>query len=183
MCMSHEIKPAMSSPGTDRVSAPARLFVIICSVSFALLFTDTAIAKVRVVTTTPTYADIVRQIGGEHVKVESIMRGMENVHNVIGKPSHMMKLRKADLFVHSGLDAEPWVPLLIKGARRSHLRPGQVGDVNVARGISLKEVPQRGELTRAQGDIHVFGEYVVRTPRSWLRTSLRERDRFASAHR
>ena len=157
MCMSHEIKIAMSSPGTDRVSAPVRPFVIICSMLFALLFTNTALATVRVVTTTPTYADIVRQIGGEHVQVKSIMRGTENAHNVIGKPSHMIKLRKADLFVHSGLDAEPWVPLLIKGARRSHLLPGQVGDVNVATGIPLKEVPRRSELTRAQGDIHVFG--------------------------
>ncbi len=114
-------------------------------------------ADVRVVTTTPTLADIVRQVGGEHVKVESIMRGPENIHNVSPTPSQMMKLRKAVLFIHGGLDAEPWVPQLIKGARRKNLQPGARGNVDVSQGISLKEVPQRGELTRAMGDIHVYG--------------------------
>lgn len=116
-----------------------------------------ASADIRVVTTTPTLADIVRQVGGEHVTVQSIMRGPENVHNVSPTPSQMMKLRKADLFVHSGLDAEPWLPQLIKGSRRKHLRPGEPGNVDVSRGVPLKEVPTRGELTRAMGDIHVYG--------------------------
>jgi ABC-type Zn uptake system ZnuABC Zn-binding protein ZnuA len=118
---------------------------------------QSAPAQVRVVTSTPTLADITRQVGGDHVKVESIMRGPENVHNVSPKPSFMMKLRKADLFIHSGLDAEPWVPLLIKGARNSDLLYGQPGNVDVSPGIALKEVPKRGELSRALGDIHVYG--------------------------
>lgn len=114
-------------------------------------------ADVRVVTTIPTLADIARQVGGEHVEFQSILRGPENIHNVSPTPSQMMKLRKADLFVHSGLDAEPWLPQLIKGARRQHLRLGESGNVDVSRGVSLKEVPTRGELTRAMGDIHVYG--------------------------
>jgi ABC-type Zn uptake system ZnuABC Zn-binding protein ZnuA len=118
---------------------------------------QSAPAAIRVVTSTPTLADITRQIGGDHVKVESIMRGPENVHNVSPKPSFMMKLRKADLFIHSGLDAEPWVPLLIKGARNPDLLYGQPGNVDVSPGITLKEVPKRGELSRALGDIHVYG--------------------------
>ena len=115
------------------------------------------VAKVQVVTSTPGYADIVRQVGGKHVQVQSIMRGPENVHNVIPKPSYMIRLRKARLFVHSGLDAELWVPTLIKGARRSHLLPGQDGNVDVSRDIRLKEVPARSDLTRALGDLHAFG--------------------------
>jgi ABC-type Zn uptake system ZnuABC Zn-binding protein ZnuA len=85
------------------------------------------------------------------------MRGPENVHNVIAKPSYMMKLRKADLLVHSGLDAEPWVPMLIKGARNAEILYGQPGNVDVSPGIVLKEIPRRGELSRALGDIHVYG--------------------------
>ena len=113
-------------------------------------------AAVRVVTTTPGYAAIVRQIGGSHVSVESIMRGPENVHNVSPRPSQMMKLKKAKLFVHSGLDAEAWVPLLIKGARNPRLLPGKPGYVDVSRGIRHMGVPKRGQLTRALGDIHVY---------------------------
>jgi ABC-type Zn uptake system ZnuABC Zn-binding protein ZnuA len=114
-------------------------------------------AKVRVVTSTPTLADIAARIGGDHADVQSIMRGPENVHNVIAKPSSMMKLRKADLLIHSGLDAEPWVPMLIKGARNAEILYGRSGNVDVSPGIALKEVPRRGELSRALGDIHVYG--------------------------
>ncbi len=114
-------------------------------------------AAVRVVTTTPGYADIVKQIGGSRVSVASVMRGPENAHNVSPRPSQMMKVKKAKLFVHSGLDGEAWAPLLLKGTRNANLLPGRPGNVDLSRGIRLKEVPQRGQLTRALGDIHVFG--------------------------
>jgi ABC-type Zn uptake system ZnuABC Zn-binding protein ZnuA len=116
-----------------------------------------ALAEVRVVTSNPSLADLTRQIGGEQVRVESLMRGPENPHNVIPKPSFVMKLRKADLFVHLGLDAEPWVPNLVRSARRARLLAGGEGNIDASRGIELLEVPSRGELTRALGDIHVFG--------------------------
>jgi ABC-type Zn uptake system ZnuABC Zn-binding protein ZnuA len=128
-------------------------------VQLALLVTlaPNALADVRVVTTNPTLADLTRQVGGEQVRVESLMRGPENAHNVIPKPSLVMKLRKADLFVHLGLDAEPWVPNLLRSARRERLLPGGDGNVDTSRGIELLEVPSRAELTRALGDIHVYG--------------------------
>ena len=109
------------------------------------------------VTTNPTLADLTRQVGGEQVRVESLMRGPENAHNVIPKPSLVMKLRKADLFVHLGLDAEPWVPNLLRSARRERLLPGGEGNVDTSRGIGLLEIPSRAQLTRAMGDIHVYG--------------------------
>lgn len=114
-------------------------------------------AQTRVVTTNPGLADIVMQIGGGHVQVHSIMRGPENPHHVIAKPSHMMKLRNADLFIHIGMDAEPWVPLLIKGSRQPRFLAGKRGNVDVSINIQFKEVPGRGQLTRALGDIHAFG--------------------------
>jgi zinc/manganese transport system substrate-binding protein len=115
------------------------------------------LADVRVVTTSPTLADLTRQIGGEQVRVESLMRGPENAHNVIPKPSLVMKLRKADLFVHLGLDAEPWVPNLLRSARRERLLAGGEGNVDTSMGIRLLEIPSRTQLTRALGDIHVYG--------------------------
>ena len=116
-----------------------------------------SLAEVRVVTTNPTLADLTRQVGGEQVRVESLMRGPENPHNVVPKPSFVMKLRKADLFVHLGLDAEPWVPNLLRSTRQERLLPGGPGSVDVSAGIALLEVPSQGELTRALGDIHVYG--------------------------
>src|SRR5213594_4233265 len=80
-------------------------------------FAITARAELIIVTTTTDYADIARQIGGDKVQVHSVMKGPENVHNVLAKPTEMVYLNKADLFVHSGLDTEPWRDNLLKGAR------------------------------------------------------------------
>src|SRR3990172_6806016 len=93
-------------------------------------------AQLRVVTTTPSLADITRQVGGEWVTVESVMRGPEHVHNVVPKPSFVTKLRKADLFIHGGLDAEGWAPLLVKGARVPDVLPGGPGNVDASAGIA-----------------------------------------------
>jgi len=136
---------------------PDRAGRVACALLAAAALAAPAVAKVRVVTTTPTLADITRQVGGDYVSVQSIMRGPENVHNVQPKPSYMIKVKRADLFVHSGLDLELWAPLLIKGARNPRLFPGQPGNVDASRGIALKEVPRPGQLSRALGDIHVFG--------------------------
>jgi len=123
----------------------------------ALVCPSGALGAVNVVTTTQAYADIVRKLGGPQVKVTSIMRGPENPHHVKPRPSFIMKVRRAKLFIHSGLDMEVWVPLLVKGSRKKNLLYGQVGNVDVSKGIKLLEVPKPGELSRAQGDIHVFG--------------------------
>jgi ABC-type Zn uptake system ZnuABC Zn-binding protein ZnuA len=114
-------------------------------------------SEVHVVTTTPALADLSRQVGGSRVEVEALMRGPENPHNVVPTPSLVMKLRKADLFVHLGLDAEPWVPSLVRSARRERLLPGGSGNIDASLGIVLQQVPLPGGLSRAFGDIHVYG--------------------------
>ncbi len=139
--------------GPRRVIALSR----VAALTAVLGLTASTLAETRVVTTTAALADITRQIGGEHVTVDSIMRGPEDVHSVSPKPSYVMSVRKAKLFVHSGLDAEAWAPLLVKSARNPDLLPGSPGNVDASRGIALREVPERGQMTRALGDIHVFG--------------------------
>jgi zinc/manganese transport system substrate-binding protein len=122
-----------------------------------LIFVPLARADLKIVTTAPDYADIAKQIGGDHVDVHSVMKGPENVHNVIAKPSEMVYLNKADLFVHSGLDTEPWRDNLMKGARNPRILLGQPGYVDMSNGIELKEVPVNGKGDRSQGDMHAFG--------------------------
>jgi zinc/manganese transport system substrate-binding protein len=125
--------------------------------AFVLLATPMiAVAQLRIVTTTTDYADIARQIGQDKVDVHSVMKGPENVHNVMAKPTEMVALNKADLFVHSGLDAEPWRDNLLKGARNPRVMPGKPGNVDMSEGIELKEVPT-GKVDRSMGDVHAYG--------------------------
>src|SRR3954468_17481031 len=123
----------------------------------ALLVTPLiASAQLKIVTTTTDYADIAKQIGGDKVDVHSVMRGPENVHNIMAKPTEMVFLNKADLFVHSGLDAEPWRDNLLRGARNPKVNANQPGNVDMSTGIELKEVPS-GKLDRSMGDVHAYG--------------------------
>jgi len=134
-----------------------RAFSIVAIAACTLTVLGTfAEAQVTVVATTPTYASLVEEIGGPHARVQSLMKGPENVHRLVPTPSKMMALRNADLLVHSGLDCEPWLPVLLRGSRNREVQPGQPGNVNCARGIKLKKVP-RGRMSRAEGDLHIFG--------------------------
>src|SRR3954465_11313890 len=121
-----------------------------------LALASVARGDLKIVTTAPDYADIAKQIGGEHVDVHSVMKGPENVHNVIAKPTEMVFLNKADLFVHSGLDAEPWRDNLLRGARNPRVNANQPGYVDMSQGIGLKEVPT-GKVDRSMGDVHAYG--------------------------
>ncbi len=121
-----------------------------------LLLTSPAFAQLKIVTTATDYADIARQIGKDKVDVHSVMKGPENIHNVMAKPTEMVKLREADLFVHSGLDTEPWRDNLLRGARNPKVNANQPGNVDMSDGIELKDVPA-GKVDRSQGDMHAFG--------------------------
>src|SRR5437762_8561243 len=129
-----------------------KLAFLVCA-----LMAIVARAELRIVTTAPDYADIAKQIGGDKVDVHSVMKGPENVHNVMAKPTEMVYLNKADLFVHSGLDTEPWRYNLVVGARNPRILDGRAGSVDMSNGITLKEIPPGGRGDRSQGDMHAFG--------------------------
>src|SRR6476619_6748333 len=95
----------------------------------AAVLPSVAFANLKIVTTATDYADIAKQIGGDKVDVHSVMKGPENVHNVMAKPTEMVQLNKADLFVHSGLDTEPWRDNLLRGARNPRVNANQSGNV------------------------------------------------------
>jgi ABC-type Zn uptake system ZnuABC Zn-binding protein ZnuA len=114
-----------------------------------------AAAPVKVVTSLTTYASIAREIVGERGTVSSIAVGDENPHYVQPKPSFVPTLAQADLFVTTGLDLELWVPALLDKANNAKITEGGPGYVAVYAGVPLLDVP--ASLSRAQGDIHVYG--------------------------
>jgi len=110
---------------------------------------------VKVVTSLTTYASIAREIVGDRGVVSSIALGDENPHYVQPKPSFVPTLAQADLFVTTGLDLELWVPALLDKANNPRITEGGPGYVAVYAGVPLLDVP--ASLSRAQGDIHVYG--------------------------
>ncbi|MGH7854492.1 MAG: metal ABC transporter substrate-binding protein [Candidatus Binatia bacterium] len=112
--------------------------------------------QVRVITTTPELADMTKQIGREHVDVESLTRGVEFMHAVPVKPSFVPKLNRAPVLVHMGLDMEiAWLPALLEVANNSKILPGQPGNIDCSNGVSVLDVPR--SIDRAEGDVHPKG--------------------------
>ncbi|MCD4784715.1 MAG: metal ABC transporter substrate-binding protein [Candidatus Eremiobacteraeota bacterium] len=136
-------------------------FNLFIALMFVLLFAITGItsahAKIYVVTTTPDLADIAGNIGGDKVKVVSIAKGFQDPHFVEAKPSHMLKLRKADLYLVAGLDLEiGWSPVLERGARNPRIMKGASGYIDCSSGIRPVEVPST-RIDRSMGDVHPLG--------------------------
>jgi len=118
-------------------------------------------APVRVVATLPVYASIVSAIGGSEVSVSSIADPREDAHFVRPKPSFAADIRRADLFITTGLDLELWVPALLDKAGNSKVSEGGAGYVTTYTGVHLLEVPTSAD--RSAGDIHIYGNPHVYT--------------------
>lgn len=141
------------------------IITVILTMAFFITAHLKAGDKLNVVTSTADLASIAQEIGGEHVEVFSIARGYQDPHFVDAKPSYIMKLQKADMFIQVGLGLEiGWVPPLLDGSRNPDILPGAKGYVDASAGIPLLQVPTGDPATlRAQGDIHASGN-----PHYWL---------------
>ncbi len=112
-------------------------------------------APVRVVTTLPIYATLTRAIGGAEVEVTSIANSNEDAHFVRPKPSFALDLRRADMFVTTGLDLELWVPTLLDKAGNGKVSEGGLGYVTAYTGVTLLDIPTA--VDRSAGDVHIYG--------------------------
>lgn len=126
-------------------------------VLMSLLAVYRADATIRVVTTLADLADFAQQVGGDRVQVDYIVKGDQNPHFVEVKPSYMMKLRSADVFLMIGMDLELWAQQLIDGSRNARLMV-----VDLSRPVAKLEVP--GRVDASQGDVHRYGN-----PHYWLK--------------
>lgn len=126
-------------------------------VAALLLGASAALAgPLEVVTTTEDLASIAREVGGDKVNVTPLSHGYQDPHFVPAKPSLMVKLRKADVFVEIGKELEVgWAPNLLVGAHNPKIQPASPGFVDASTYIHMLEVPTA--VSRAQGDIHPFG--------------------------
>jgi len=121
-------------------------------------FADT----IKIVTTTTDMKSIAEFIGGNKVSVTSIATGYQNPHFVDPKPSYIISLTKASLFVTVGLDLETgWSPQLLSSSRNTKIQKGSAGYVDASEGVNLLQVPTTAN--RAEGDIHIYGN-----PHYWL---------------
>jgi ABC-type Zn uptake system ZnuABC Zn-binding protein ZnuA len=120
-------------------------------------------AALKVVTTTQDLENIVKEVGGDKVEVESLARGYQDPHFVEAKPSFILKLNRADLLVLIGRELEiGWLPALINQARNAKIQQGANGYLDASLTAKILEIAT-GAVTRAEGDVHPQGN-----PHYWL---------------
>src|SRR2546428_7051021 len=68
----------------------------------------------NVVVTIPVLKDLAGRVGGSHVKVVSLMSGLESEHTYSPKPSDLVEIRYARLLLEVGVGLEVWVSSLVK---------------------------------------------------------------------
>jgi ABC-type Zn uptake system ZnuABC Zn-binding protein ZnuA len=112
--------------------------------------------KLKVIATFPDLKWAAEQVGGTEIKVEALAKGSQDPHHVDAKPSFMLKLNRADVFIQNGMEQEiGWVPPLLEGARNAKILKGASGFIDVSIGIEPKEVPVK--VDRSLGDVHPSG--------------------------
>lgn len=123
-------------------------------------------AEIKVVATQTSLADLAERIGGDRVEVRSVASPRFNPHFIEPRPSDVLKVKRAELLVHTGLDLEPWRAPLVNAAGNVEVRPGGARELDASRGVPLLEIPDAG-VTRALGDVHAFGNpHYLLSPRN-----------------
>lgn len=125
--------------------------------TLGVLLTLPVLGQIKVVASTSDLADFASIVGGEQVSVEFIVRGTQNPHYIDVKPSYMLQLKRADIFLVVGLELELWAPRIIDGSRNDKLVV-----VDCSRGIKRLEVPTQ-QVDKSMGDVHPLGN-----PHYWL---------------
>src|ERR1051326_4173539 len=105
----------------------------------ALLLLNIFLVKastIKIVATTTDLRSIAEFVGGDKVSATSIATGYQNPHFVDPKPSYIIGLSNADLFVTVGLDLETgWSPQLLTSSRNSKIQKGSPGYVDASAGV------------------------------------------------
>ncbi len=115
-----------------------------------------AAAVLRVVGTLPDFASLAAELGGDRVETEALIQGTEDPHFVDAKPSHVVRMHRADLLVCVGMGLESgWLPVLLTQSRNGAIQPGGPGYLDASQFITPRDVPV--ELSRAMGDVHGGG--------------------------
>ncbi|MGA7325626.1 MAG: zinc ABC transporter substrate-binding protein [Rhodomicrobium sp.] len=77
-----------------------------------------AAEPVSVVAAENFYGDVAQQIGGNTVKVMSILSNPgQDPHLFEASPGVARSLSKAQIVIYNGIDYDPWMPKLLKGAK------------------------------------------------------------------
>jgi zinc/manganese transport system substrate-binding protein len=93
-----------------------KIFNKISLVLFLFLFSQSSMAKFKVVTTFSVIEDLTKSIGTSNIEVTNLVAAGEDPHLFEPKPSDIEKIKSADLIFANGLMFEPWLNKLVSSS-------------------------------------------------------------------
>jgi zinc/manganese transport system substrate-binding protein len=122
-----------------------RILILLC----ALLLSSAAHAaapKLKVVTSFSILEDIAKQIGGDRVEVTSLVGRNTDIHSYEPKPSDVVALRHADLFIINGLGLEGFITRLMESAEfKGQIVEATLG-IKKIKNTDPEEIEEHGEF-------------------------------------
>ena len=139
------------------------------SIVFSIIFATQLTAgdkTLKIVCSFSDYATIAEFLTQDKASVEYIASGEQDPHFVPPKPSFAMKLRKADMWVTTGMDLEGWSTTLLDKARNKNIMDGEIGFVAVSDGVEVLQKVTKAD--RTEGDVHLMGNpHFTTGPLKW----------------
>jgi len=126
-------------------------------------------AALNVFACEPEWGALVREVGGDAVKVYTATTAMQDPHRIEARPSLIAQMRRANLAVCTGAELEVgWLPLLQRESGNANVQPGRPGYFEATRYVTLLDKPAL--IDRSQGDVHAAGNPHIQTdPRNIAR--------------
>jgi zinc/manganese transport system substrate-binding protein len=119
-------------------------------------------AALNVLACEPEWGALVLELGGDKVKVANATTALQDPHRIEARPSLIARARSADLLVCTGAELEiGWLPILLRDSGNAAIQPGQAGNFEATRYVTMLEKPLR--LDRADGDVHAAGNPHIQT--------------------
>lgn len=112
--------------------------------------------ELTVVASSSSTGALVREIGGDQVRLRILAPPDRDLHYLQASPGMMRALRGADLVTSLGADLEVgWLPVAIRQAANPSILPGRPGYFEAAAHVALQDAT--GVADRALGDVHPLG--------------------------
>ena len=112
--------------------------------------------QLEVVASSSSTGALVRELGGEQVRLTILAPPDRDLHQLQARPGMMRALRRADLVTSLGADLEiGWLPVAIRQSANPAILPGRPGYFEAAAHVTLQDA--HGIADRALGDVHPLG--------------------------
>lgn len=128
-------------------------------------------AAIRVLATTPEWASLTRELGGDRVDVYAATTAFQDPHRVEARPSLIARARNAGLVIATGAQLEiGWLPVLLQESGNPRVQLGQPGYFEATQQVRVLEVPT--SVDRSMGDVHPLGNpHIQLDPRNIARVA------------